>query len=167
MSTTGKGRRKKRSALCGVVSADWRSLTGEQFLQTRKALGLTQPEIAAELGVSNKTVMRWETQPETLPPLAKIVLSAVRNSLEETPASPDISTTSQLLKKIRKEQGLTRRDLAELLGVSLSCVDKWMSGETKAKGPALICLRLIACYGPCVPACRCKGGDISISRGTD
>lgn len=49
--------------------------------------------------------------------------------------------TPQQIKKARIKAGLSRRDLAEVCGVSPRTVEAWEQGLRKPSGPALIILR--------------------------
>jgi DNA-binding transcriptional regulator YiaG len=39
------------------------------------------------------------------------------------------------IKKLRKTSGMTQLELAELVGVSLSCVRSWEQGQRNCPGP--------------------------------
>lgn len=39
-------------------------MTGEEIQRIREARGLSVREFAEEMGVSNKTIYRWESRPE-------------------------------------------------------------------------------------------------------
>lgn len=148
------------SVLEGRVAVDWRTLSGEDFLKTRKALGLTQMELARDIGVSHKTLMRWETLPGVMPSLAKVVLALLMTPPAhvpggvpaagriDTPQDEDAPITPQKIRDIRLKRRLTRARMAEILGVSTTTLDKWISGVYAPGGPATICLRLLDEYGP-------------------
>ena len=55
-------------------------MTGIQINKVRVALGLSQREFAKQLGISERTVSRWETHPEE--EVLPIVETAIRLYLE-------------------------------------------------------------------------------------
>ena len=52
------------------------------------------------------------------------------------------------IKTLQARFNISRPAFAELLGVSLSTVDKWESGSVTPKGPSLAILKLLWAHGP-------------------
>ena len=57
-------------------------VSGADLIKLRKALGMTQPELAAKLGVHSVTVARWESASRDKP-LAASVVQRIRPQLDE------------------------------------------------------------------------------------
>lgn len=57
-------------------------LTGAELRKTRLRLGLTQEELAKELGVQRNTVTRWETGARKIAPPVAIAVRAVAGKLK-------------------------------------------------------------------------------------
>jgi transcriptional regulator with XRE-family HTH domain len=85
-------------------------LDGEQLARAREAAGLTQPALAAELGVASATrIWLWERgaeqpRPKFVPQMAKILGIKPLNLLEGDPTRPSISA-------LRLAAGLTREEV--------------------------------------------------------
>jgi DNA-binding transcriptional regulator YiaG len=102
----------------------------------RRRFDLTQQELAELLEVSPVTVTAWETGKSRPRPgnLAQIVTlrgmaqSEVDEALGREPAPP--APTPAQLKRLRKKNGLTQAELAELVGVSTASVTSWEAGKT-------------------------------------
>jgi DNA-binding XRE family transcriptional regulator len=60
-----------------------------EILHIRKALGLTQPELADRLGVDQSTVWRWENEVVTPSKATMIALRSMLPSQRVTPAAMD------------------------------------------------------------------------------
>lgn len=52
-------------------------MTPAEFRDTRKAMGLTQAELAAELDVSRSQVYRWENGRAPVPRMAEIAIGQI------------------------------------------------------------------------------------------
>ena len=158
-------------ALLGL--AEWPNYRSEDLLKLRKRFKLTQKDFGKLLGVSYKTILRWEGDDDVIPPTANIALCVLdklgsdifmlmnkdfhRFRLEPVD-SPRCETTlkartlqasqpddfdGETIKMLRQRLNLSRKDFACLLGVSLSTTDKWECGAVKPKGPALLILQIL------------------------
>jgi DNA-binding transcriptional regulator YiaG len=57
-----------------------KKLTPEKLQRFRHALGLTQPELGARLGVDYQTIMRWEKKGTRVPMMAEVALREVKRA---------------------------------------------------------------------------------------
>ena len=63
------------------------SLTGEEMKSAREAMGLTTTQVAASLGVSERTVTRWESGGAIPEPCIRLfrILNHVESNSEHIP----------------------------------------------------------------------------------
>jgi transcriptional regulator with XRE-family HTH domain len=52
-------------------------MTGDELQRKRKRMGLSQGQLADELGVDLGTVSRWEREARTIPPFLHLALEAL------------------------------------------------------------------------------------------
>lgn len=104
--------------------------TGAFIAQCRKEKALTQGQLAAHLGVTDKAVSRWETgrgfpDVTTLPALAEalgVTVAELVNGEAAEPTQEDTSAQDAVLSSLEYADGVKRRLLITLLGVgSLLC----------------------------------------------
>ena len=90
-------------------------------------LGLTQDELATQLGVNPWTVGNWEID-ETKPILRFI--PRIIELLGYDPEPPNPVTIADRLKAKRRELGWSQREAARHLGVDPSTWSSWEAGGT-------------------------------------
>jgi transcriptional regulator with XRE-family HTH domain len=118
---------KKRSGLAKRL--------GKNIMRWRKALGLTQDQVATRLEVEPETISRFErgvTLP-SLPTLARLaeVLGATMTQLLEEKAPPHFSGAEKLAARLAP---LSKRDQAFVLDMmGKLCVHCTARGDTKKK----------------------------------
>jgi len=113
-----------------------------QILNLRHKLGMSQEELAGCLGVSTKTIYRWETNKSipnanaiaTILQMAKdnrvydianaIAATNKQSNLYQHPQNTDIVNLRLSLRK-------TQAELAEILSVSIKTIQRWERGKTK------------------------------------
>jgi DNA-binding transcriptional regulator YiaG len=104
----------------------------------RERLGLTQAELGAQLGVSWRSVARWE---------AGSAPAWAQDRLRELAAdAPDP------VRSVRERLGLTQAELAQELGVSLSLVNAWETGRRSMPHGRVEELRTLKANGRLAPA---------------
>ena len=125
----------KRQPVPDVSAADVKRL--------RKALDLTQTALAELVGVSAAAVTAWETG-KTTPsrenrrslgaltqkPRAEIDATLSRSGV--VPAREAVLSAEEV-RRIREAAGLSQRDLARKLGVSVNSVSNWETGRTEPR----------------------------------
>lgn len=57
-----------------------RSISARELKERRAKLGLTQAQLAQQMGVTWNTVARWETDQRRIPPMAAILLAYIERS---------------------------------------------------------------------------------------
>ena len=100
---------------------------GDHIRKKRLDLGLTQKDAAREIGVDDVTLRHWEnhqTSPQTY------LIPRIVSFLSYLPYVPPESF-AEWLKTCRMALGLSRRRLAEALGVDTSTVSGWETGRHK------------------------------------
>ena len=102
----------------------------------RKQLGLTQKELAGQVGVSTATVSLWETGQTTPSFRARRKVLDLLN--KEGLADEMVSLNQhELLKDLlvtrRKQLGLTQKEFAEKLQVSQAAISIWEKGGTEPR----------------------------------
>jgi transcriptional regulator with XRE-family HTH domain len=100
---------------------------GEHVRKRRLILGLTQAEVATQLGVNEYTVGNWEND-ETKPVLG--FLKRVIAFLGYDPEPPKPQTVAEHLKAKRRELGWSQKETARHLGVDPCTWSSWESGGT-------------------------------------
>ena len=111
---------------------------GDHIRKRRLDLGLSQVELAAELGVSRTSVLSWETD-QAQPKIRytpQIIAFLGYDPLETHPES-----LAQELVATRRRLGLSRRKLALLLGVGERTLRSWERRESRPSGRLLSELR--------------------------
>lgn len=118
------------------------SNTGKLITQKRKALNLTQEQLAEKLGVSNKTVSKWETG-KCMPDYA-VVQSLCRElgitvselmAGEETVAKDNGTQDGRLMELLRRTQELERQKsvlyglLLIVMGIALMAASQLVGGS--------------------------------------
>jgi len=113
--------------------------SGDRLRQLRESQGMTQEEVGELLGVSPNTVSGWESG-RTQPSGAN--LEKIRELEEKSPEALGEAVDRRefdgaRLRDFREELGLSRANVAELLGVSYASVQNWETGDTKPRGANL------------------------------
>ncbi len=118
-------------------------LTAADIKRMRKGLGLTQTAMAKLIGVSAAAVTAWETG-KTMPsresrralgqlagrPRAEVDEQLSRSGL--LPA-PEATLSGDDIRSLRQATGMSQRDLARKLGVSVNSVCNWETGRTEPR----------------------------------
>jgi|LGVF01.2.fsa_nt_gb transcriptional regulator with XRE-family HTH domain len=108
---------------------------GERIKKARKELGISQKILGELIGVSEVRIGQWERNYRK----PKIdVLTKIAQALDvDVSVLSDVSKkddcVGEKIKKIRKEKGLTQKELGELLGVSDTMIGKWEGNNRKPK----------------------------------
>lgn len=118
-------------------------LSGSDIKRLRKGLGLTQTALAELVGVSAAAVTSWETG-KTVPSrenrrklaeLAQKPRAEIESQLSESgvllPEEADID--AEEIRQIRNRAGLSQREMARELGVSVNSVSNWETGRTSPR----------------------------------
>lgn len=92
----------------------------------RIAHGLTQVELAQKVGVSYRTIKRWEKGRIVRAARVKGIINFLNNEDPKTKNVRPILKND--LKKFRESQGLSQQDIAVKLGVSLPTIKRWEGG---------------------------------------
>lgn len=100
---------------------------GDHLRKRRLILGLTQAEMATQLGVNEWTVGNWEND-ETRPVLRFI--PAIIQFLGYDPEPPNPVTVAEHLKAKRRELGWSQKEAARHLGVDPATWSSWEAGGT-------------------------------------
>lgn len=98
---------------------------GEHVKKRRLILGLTQKEVADQLGVVPWTILNWE-KGHTQPPVASI--PAIARFLGHDPF-PEPKTLSQHLLAKRRAMGWSIKEAARVLGVDPTTWGSWERGQ--------------------------------------
>ena len=99
---------------------------GEHIRKRRLILGLTQEDLATQLGVNSWTVGNWEND-ETKPVLRFI--QRILELLGYAPEPPNPVTIAERLKAKRRELGWSQKEAARYLGVDPSTWSSWECGD--------------------------------------
>ncbi len=117
---------------------------GGQVRERRRALGLLQKEVAAQVGVSTNTVHNWETG-KTRPPIA--CMPEVIRFLGYDPA-PAPTTLTERMRAYRSRLGLSIADAASRLGVDEGSWGWWeRTGEIRWERYRMLVEKLLAAEG--------------------
>ncbi|MFH1265335.1 MAG: helix-turn-helix domain-containing protein [Planctomycetota bacterium] len=103
---------------------------GDHLRTRRLDLGLLQREVARRIGVETATVTNWELG-HSWPDFRS--LPAIIDFLGYDPR-PDPKTVGQALKRHRKGQGISQRELAGVLEVDPSTLAKWEREDSVPMG---------------------------------
>lgn len=108
---------------------------GEHLKKRRLDLGLRQKDVAQEVGATVQTVTNWEkgrTEPEPrhYPGIVRF--------LGYDPRAAPTSCLGERLRSARLRQGLTQRQLADLLDVDPVTVWAWETGRVRKPYPRLV-----------------------------
>ena len=101
---------------------------GDHVRSKRLEMGLTQKEVADQLGVVPWTILNWEKD-RTEPPIKPI--PAIVQFLGYDPL-PEPTTLPQSMFAKRREMGWSIKDAAEAVGVDPATWGNWASGQTIA-----------------------------------
>lgn len=148
----------------------WPIYRSEDIVKLRERWNLTQSQLGDLLGVSRKSIIRWETTAENLPCTVRIALCVldklgedvfklmdkgikrftlcpIDNEKDEPPRLSPLDLPHEFdgetIKALRQRLRLSQKDFADLLGISLSTVTKWELGAVSPKGPALMILKIL------------------------
>jgi len=98
----------------------------EGFRTLRKELGISQADVGELCGVTHSTVSEWERGVVPMPPEAlKALMTLTARKLLPEPKNPEDVISGADMRALRKKLGMSQKDLAETLHVSLSTVEKW------------------------------------------
>ena len=100
---------------------------GDHIKKRRLIVGITQKEVAKQLGVTQTTLINWEKD-RTVPPL--LAMSRVVRFLGNDPFPPAPKTLADRLKAKRRELGWTQKTAARQLGIDPCTWSDWESGGT-------------------------------------
>lgn len=125
------------------------SLSPTEIKRIRSKLDLTQAELAELLGVSSAAVTSWETgktQPSRanrkalleLAETEKVVVDAKLGRQQLVGVEPDSAAATDVLspdriRAIRKQAGMSQRELAAELDVSINTISNWETGRTSPR----------------------------------
>lgn len=99
---------------------------GEHLKRARVQRGLSQPQVAALIGVDTATILNWEKS-RTEPPV--LSFPAILRFLGYYPY-PEPQTIPERLLFLRRQNGWTIAEAARKLGVDPSTWGDWERGET-------------------------------------
>jgi DNA-binding transcriptional regulator YiaG len=121
-----------------------------QIRNLRYKLRMSQEEFASYLGVSAKTIHRWETSKSIPNDLAIATIQQLAKQNKFYTVSNAIATTSQVIRykhpkntdivNLRLSLRMSQAEFAEILGVHLKTIQRWERGHTK---PSLFYLKKI------------------------
>ncbi len=124
-----------RQAVPDVAAADVKRM--------RKGLGLTQTALAKLIGVCAAAVTAWETgktapsreSRRLLGQLAERPRTEVDEELSRSGLVPPAwaALSGDEIRTLRQGAGMSQRDLARKLGVSVNCVCNWETGRTEPR----------------------------------
>jgi transcriptional regulator with XRE-family HTH domain len=146
---------------------DDHAAVGKRIVQARRQLELTQAELAQRIGVSLGTLDRYESGQADASQMLMQIAEATGKPIEWfTPTGSDGSdrhdatrvptAVGQRIAESRGRRGLTRRELAEAVGVSLGKIERYESGE---ESPSDVVERIAAALGE--PSSWLETGDPS------
>lgn len=112
----------------GKESMADRRITGQFIAKRRKMLNLTQEQLAERLGVSNKTLSKWETGKcmpdygvvERLCDELGVTIGELLDGWESEAAAPSSAEDGCAVDLLRRTQELERQRL-QLVGVAADC----------------------------------------------
>ncbi|HUY03722.1 MAG TPA: helix-turn-helix transcriptional regulator [Rhodocyclaceae bacterium] len=103
---------------------------GEHIKHVRLLRGLSQPKVAAHIGVDTATVLNWEKN-RTEPPVATI--PAILRFLGYDPY-PEGKTLGERMLALRRTKGWTIREAASQLEVDVGTWGRWERNIASPKG---------------------------------
>ena len=117
--------------------------TGKFIAKKRKELNLTQEQLAERLGVSNKTISKWETG-KCMPDYAvvknlceelKVFVSELMDGEETDDSSVRVYDDEQILDLLRRTQELEKQkvmltgDILIVMGIAFQALSHTLSGS--------------------------------------
>jgi transcriptional regulator with XRE-family HTH domain len=102
---------------------------GDHIRKRRLDLGLTQRQVAAQIGADVTSVRNWEGN-ATSPALW--FMPGIIRFLGYTPNTP-AKTLGERLRACRRERGISQEKLADLLEVDEGTVRRWERGRSRPK----------------------------------
>ena len=103
---------------------------GARIAARRKQLGLTQRELAEQMGVTDKAVSKWErdlARPDvqSLPHLADILGLSIETLMDDTPPAMTPSKKNDAPKTLRLDSGLNlfREHASTYLHIAPDCLE--------------------------------------------
>ena len=103
---------------------------GDHLKKRRHELGLRQKDVAAQLGVTQGTILSWETH-QTHP--AVIYIPRIIAFLGYNPY-PEPQTFGERIVAKRRQLGLSRKQTAKLLGMDEGSLAHWEKGQRQPTG---------------------------------
>jgi transcriptional regulator with XRE-family HTH domain len=139
---------------------------GRRIVQARQQLELTQAELAERIGIPLGMLDRYESgqadASRMLPRIAEATgkpvdwLTSPDDAWSQGEYSPVPTEVGQRIAESRGRRGLTRRELAEAVGVSLGKIERYELGE---ESPSELVERIAAALGE--PSSWLETGDAS------
>jgi len=111
----------------------------------RKKLGLSQAALARALGVSTGSVAGWESGKNPVPrqrrgPLMELLRKRPKEPAPKAAPAPSKKSSKHVktlspeqIRKLRADAGLSRKALAEKIGVSANSIYNWETGRSAPK----------------------------------
>ena len=129
-------------------------MTHEEIRHARARLGLTGAALSALLGVDDRTLERWEADPDLradaaeAPPWVGVALRALLAGFQPPPVPDDWpggTMSAQQMRDTLYEVGLRKVAFAGLLGTSSATVGKWCArpGANTARAPNPVAARIL------------------------
>lgn len=118
-----------------VDTTDWPSF-GQLVGRRREVLRLTRAAVAAELGVSPRTVANWELgqrrpAPAQLVALAALLEVPVNHLLDALPTRLARTPLGELIVSRQRELGLRSADVARMVGTTEPTLSRWVNGHSR------------------------------------
>ena len=108
------------------------SFSPSQLKAARLAAGMRQDQLAEIAGVARSALQLWETG-KTIPSPTSLrrLAAALQVPTTSLYSVPPASTIHDRIRFQRKSQGLSQVELAHILGVKVSVLQKWETGQGK------------------------------------
>lgn len=108
------------------------SFSPSHLKAARLAAGMRQDQLAEIAGVARSALQLWETGKTTPNPTSlRRLAGALQVPTTSLYSVPPPSTIHDRIRFQRKSQGLSQVELAHILGVKVSVLQKWESGQGK------------------------------------
>lgn len=104
---------------------------GKQLLNKRMDLRLLQKDVAQMIGVTEESIMHWET--ERYPPQLQFYPGIIK-FLGFNPFKVPVKTLAVRIKNYRLENGLRHKKMGALVGVDGATISTWETGKHSPQG---------------------------------